>query len=717
MITNEFNTLAFVEPVAHQEDTSKRLAHINNAYPKQFPQHIAGRRRLMQSGTLAAPVGLAPTITTFQVWTKIRQNPEIARVLKFFKVIRTDIRMTLVIRASPSMYGAYMVGYQYGPTDVSIQSLVTSNAVIGDISTSEAIDIVIPYKNTHNFLTTYPLVGEGSDQIYCELILANLYTDNITGGTNSLDYDLYFALENVDGAMPTSDSEVFPQSGSSIYQDMLASREEHRRGQELSMYEKGLNHATFPYANTAALGAVAAGMSMKAGYDRLFGRSTQTENVIQDMNEEEVPKNQNGGKAKNVRQSFYGDLATLHGQDMPTLSEELVPSSIYTPTEMGMGTDVGVSEIGNLPGLHAITSFASTDVPGTTKNLNFIMGGNRNTVTGRQPFTYGSFISRYARYYRCDHKVALHFHTSPLVAARFRVDIQYMRTPSTEGELIGDQSYEVPSEVFLIKGSQIKTFTIPFMSTHSVIPLGTTFAYMNVTLMTPPSTASAVATNVYMMVTTSHPNLSIYSLQSGHSTEVEPQSGIRQVHEAVTESNFEAKSAMVPVGMPAIASLKAIISRFDTSQGPLASLDSLPPVTLRTDYNLAPNILSVTMLFAFISGSIENKVTYTSLATGTKNARLGNFTEPSQANGRVGDGESITILPAWPILDFRTPYRGSVPMVWRKADSRMQAPNIADVEYDITDISVVYVRAGRDFAMHHLNFIPGSGWCKPFFIG
>ena len=682
----------------------------------------------MTTGTIAAPVSLTPTTETFHLWQLIKENIDIARVLKYFKALRTDIRITVVIRSAPTMYGAYMVSYQYGIPDNGITALVTSNAIIGDIATSEAIDIVIPFRNTHNFLATYPLTGEGSDEFYCTLFLSSLYTEAVSGGTNSLDYDIFFSLENVDGAFPTADSEVFPQSrrGTSIYMDQMSQGTEQRRLQQLSLYEQGVNHARTPLTNVATaatVGAALFGTSMKAIYDRHFGRSTETENIAHETIEQDAPSNEHAGKAKNVRQSFYGDLATLHGQDMPTLSEEVVPSYMYKPTEMNMGSDMTLKEIGERPGLHAIYAFSSA-VPNATINLNFIMGGNRDTAEGRQPYTYGSFVSRYARFYRCDHKVALHFHTSPLVSARFRVDIQYKRTPSIVGVQVGDQSYEVPSEVFLVKGSQIKTFTIPFMSTTSVMPIGTTFAYMNITLMTPPTTVGTVASSVYMLATTSHPNLSIYSLQSARSTqatpvpiEVQPQSGIRQVHDAISESSFEGQSAMVPVGMPEIATLKAILCRFDTSKDPLISIDTLPVLNTREQYNDAPNLVSLTQLFAFISGSIENKVIYDLDATGRKFARLGSFIDTEAENGKVGDGESITLLPAWPILDFRTPYRASVPMVWRRESDTHQQPNMADVYLELSDIEVVYVRAGRDFAMHYLNYLPSIGWCKLFTTG
>ena len=697
---------------------------MTNAYPDQFPQHIAGRRRALLVGSFPAPPSLTPVTQAFQLWPLIKTNNELARVLKFFKVAKMDIRVTVVIRAAPTMYGAYMVSYQYGPPNGAIESLVTSNAIIGDISTSEAIDIVIPYRNTHNYLAMYPLLGTDSDEIYCTLFMTSLYTENTSGGTKSLDYDIFVALENVDGALPTADSEVYPQS-SRIYQDLLASRTEHRRTQELSRYEKGVDHARFPLHRSAALGALAVGTSLKMGYDRIVGRSTQTENIEAEQIEDPAD-NTHGGTSKNVRQAYYGDLSTLQAQDMPTLSEEIQPSSMYNPQGMAMGTDMTIKEIGERPGLHFISSFLSTDQPGTNVNLNFNMAGNRVTTTGRQPYTYGSYIARCARYYRCDHKIALHFHTSPLVAARFRVQIYYTRVPSTIGENSGDQSYETPSEVFLIKGSQIKTFTIPFMSPLSVIPIGTTYAYMNITLLTPPSIVGTVASSVYVIGTTSHPNLSLYSLQSAFSTlpepppaaqEVIPQSGIRQVHDAVTETSFEGASAMVPVGMPELASLKAIISRYDTSQFPATSIDTLSIPVTREDFNAAPNLMVISLLFAFISGSIENKVTYIPGASGRKYARLGNFIEPAPIEGKVGDGEVITLLPAWPILDFRTPYRASVPMVWRRGDSKMQAVNMADVDYDIEEIDVVYLRAGRDFAMHYLNYLPPTGWTKQFTVG
>lgn len=659
---------------------------------------------MLTSNTLAAPGTLTPTLASHNVINLIKALTPLKNYLDLFKAVRFDIHVNIVIRAAASMYGAWGACFQYGTPDTDIVSLMTSDFYIASIASSEAIDFVIPFRYTHNYLQ----VAAGYDEEYATVHVLNMFSASIDGGSTALDYDIFVSLENADGAMPVESVLVNPQS---------------KMGTGLPP----INAQTFENAmmGAALLHGMAHSSATHSSYENYNLHTTEDSKKPWDYKNSKEIDTHGGGKSHGVRQSFFGDLSTLTGQvNLPSLGEEEKPEQVYVPDNQLMGSDMSIDQIGKYPGPIMAGTFTNLTVRGSLKSVTLSLGGTRNSALGRFPASLASYYSRYARYYRGDHKLVFHFFTSPLVAARVRISVGYVsRTLNSYGFLSSPDSFEVPSETILVKGDTRVSITVPFLSANSVIPVQTPYASMLLELLEPPSTVSATGTTVYYVVTHSVDDFELYSLQHGMSTQadpavlkvnnlVTPQSSLRRLHHMASDITFGQPGPKVHVAMPRINTVLDIMRRFDTSTSAIVSIDTLNIPTSRINHNLECNLVTASTPFAFVSGSVENRLYYDTATRDIKIARLDNFIDNS--NDYAANGIAVTMTPEWPILDFRTPFRASVPMVQRRLPilNQFYEPNMADVTLSDANPTLIYVRAGPDFALHYLNFILGSNWLR-----
>jgi len=639
----------------------------------------------------------------FNINQTIKNDSRFNEILRYFKGIRYDIKFTIVIRAAAGTYGVYIAGYQYGPGDATFDALMTSDCWIADVSTTEAIEFTVPYRYSHNFLLAETL----KDTDYARVFLANVFTRSLEGGTSDISYQMYYALENVDGAIPTADNLVYPQS---------------------SFTKTGMGGTFLTHAQTINnIGIVGASvLDSLYGTDYTEQRQVPTVNAYQplpsDLTDDgspaenlrpDVKSDSKSGKSKGIKQAFFGDMSTLTPEyGVPSLGEEEYPQAVFHPKAMLMSNNMTIKDIGMLPGLYTGATFTNNTAPGDSFTLRLQLGGER-----AQPLRYArspaSYYARYARYWRGHHKLLFHFFTSPLIAARFKITVNYSVDPDS-GVFSGGPGYEAPTDVFLIKGSTTKSYSIPFMSSHAVIPVQEQYACVTLELLDPPTTFSAVETSVYVLVTHSVDDLELYSLQHGLSTEtVVPQSSLRHMHRMPAEHDFGGRKNFLTVNMPRIHTVLEMMRRYDDSPEPIISIDTMPTNIGggRGFYNIQSNLVTASLPFAYISGSVENRLYYDTATTSLKSAMLTNFID--NTNNYAANGETLTLTPAWPILDFRTPYRASVPMVRREGfglPPAFQQPNMADVKLSDTSPTRTLVRAGPDFAVHYFNYLPGTGW-------
>jgi len=681
---------------------SSRVVNKINSFPEQFPQNIAGRRRLFASGTMSDGGGI-PIPITFNLNQTIKNDARFNEILRYFKGIRYDIKFTVVIRAAAGTYGAYIAGYQYGPGDASFDALMSSDVWIADIATTEAIEFTVPYRYTHNFLLAETL----KDTDYARVFIANVLSRSLEGGTSDVSYQMYYALENVDGAIPTSDNLVYPQS---------------------SFHKTGMGGTWVSQAQAVNTLGVVGGAVLDSLYGTDFTslRQTPTVNAYHptpsDLTDSGPPSESlesgakaesKSGKSKGIRQAFFGDMSTLTPEyGVPSLGEEEYPQAVFHPKSMLMSNNMTIKDIGMLPGLYGGGLFTNSTPPGEQLVLRLQLGGERGIAT-RYARSAASYFARYARYWRGHHKLIFHFFTSPLIAARFKLTVNYSVDPKS-GAFTGGNGYEAPTDVFLVKGSTAKSYSFPFMSSHAVIPVQEQYACVTLELLDAPTTFSAVETSVYVLITHSVDDLELYSLQHGLSTEtVVPQSSLRHMHRVPAEHDFGGRKNYTSVNMPKIHTVLEIMRRYDDNPNPILSIDTMTTNVGGSSqfYNIYSNLVTASLPFAYISGSVENRLYYDTATTSLKSAMLTNFIE--NTNAYAANGETLTITPAWPILDFRTPYRASVPMVKREefgAPPNFQQPNMADVRLSDGEPTRTLVRAGPDFAVHYFNYLPGTGW-------
>lgn len=713
----EFTSISYVEPVAPEIISTKRVVSRINPYPDQFPQNIIGRKRKLASNSLAAPLSLTPTTVEYKLFELLKADAVYSSLFKYFKGLRFDIRVNVVIRAAATTYGAYLASYQYGNSNSDPVSLFSSNCFLGDVATSEAAEFVIPFRYTHNYLSS---TVSTNDRNYVTLFMSYLYGSSLDGGLTSLDYDIFVSLINVDGALPTTSATVFPQS------NIIGETVEPQSFRE-GTTDKGLSYADpsdgswHHWAGTSHLSETmkTAVLLGAAGARAIYGRKAKPV----DMHFERIsdPEDREGdahgaGKHSGVRQAYFGDLSTMtDASTVPTLGEDEVIARRFEPRSMLMTSDYTIEEIGRFPGLMHLTAFTSATSKGALTSYAMYLGGNRASTTGRVPKSPAAYYARYGRYYRGHHRVNFHFFCSPLVSSRVRVVVNYnMNLPTSNNFAVGDTGYEVPSEVMLIKGSTTKSILVPYLSSHYVIPTGESFCRITLELLESPCKVNATDTGVYMVITHSMENFELYSLQHGLSTQpvvemVEPQSSLRMEHLVEPEVDFEGTRTWPALPMPRINSIVDICRRYDTSPEAIVSLDTLLFSNGPGDYNVAPNIATATQPFLFISGSIENKLYYTT--TGYKQATLANFID--NTDDRIANGATATLAPGWPLLEFRTPFRASVPMVYRQEPVDHQEPNSADVVLSDPSPDKIYVRAAPDFAVHYFNYLPNPNWINP----
>ena len=723
--TLEFAAVSFSQPVEPVEETTDPVGVAINPYDSNVPANILGRRRLLVRDSLPTP----PTAELFSgnrynLIQLIRADNEVQKFLSVYKGFRADIRITMLTRAAATMYGCANVAYTYAYPTGTLPGVLSAKNWMIDISSAEAVDFVIPYR--HNF--NYYDISTANDDEALTLYVTNLFSEATDGGTSTLDYMIQFALENVEAGIYTSNNIVNPQSY------MVEDPELDPAGPRIPRDNRFVS-----FGSAAAIGSA----SLVYNYLRGQAVDATTEIIKEGMSQLKTGKpSSTSGQAKGVRQSFLGDLVTTEDQyAIPSLDTVAYPERMMTPSGALMDSDLSIKEMGKIPGLIRTFRHTSTTTPGSLLHITPILGGRRTGVLGADtPWSWASYYSRYFRYYRGSHRIVLHFFTSPLVSATYRVSINYYMEP-TNTEVAIDSTYEVPGDTFIVKGSLTKMFEIPYHSNYPVIPAHSTYASLVVELIEPPSRASANDTTVFCVATHSVSDLEFFSIQHGRPlTEVlpipleqierdieeeeivsedvvEPQCDVRQLHAGPNTSPdpFNREVKYQPTVMKSIDSLVTLMRRFDhnadSSGVPKAiiSLDTLDHPSTARDFEWYSNFLTVSDPFAYISGSVENRVFYSTTTRQLKQVHVTNFL--NNAGDRAANGYAATVVPDWPVLDFRTPYLASVPYVARReVVSRPQ--NVADLVFDATDVSAVFVRAGPDFGLHWPNCLPTTGWAE-----
>lgn len=669
--------------------------------------HLLGRRRLLSMYSLVHPAIYTATSASIFLWPAIIANAEVKRLLQVYKGFRGDIKISVQSRAAAGIYGCFSVHYTYGVTPLP-KDAFSARTWICDISSSEGVEFVIPFRHMYNYLT-FP----GNPSYYPNYVvlqLNNWCSLALDGGSSTLELGVFFSLENVDTGLYTDDNVVDLQS-------------------------KHMGLGDLGSAVTAAALAVDVGSTLFSAWRTSVSGSVGATSAPAQL--EYKPAITAAGKGKGVRHAFYGDLSTLTDDStVPTLDVSDIPPGIVDSGVLCTSDgDYKFKDLGKIPGLRAIIQVTSNDPQFHTACIPIGLDLNKVTkLTGDiGNRSWAAFYGRYFRYYRGTHRIVINWHTSPLVAMRIRATFRYFTTDVT-GLILPITSNEQPNEIVLVKGSLVQVINIPFHQLANVRACDHPIGNLCIQVLNPPSRASISDTLVLGLVTHSVHDLEFYSpqhgwvedftdpvlkqptLNSNYGQLVQKQSDIRAVHDApcIDYLGNGTPSTNYSCHMYCVDTLGALLRRFDDEETiltePVAPISAiLSSVPSKTQFARYPNLLTATTPFAFNTGSIEVRLALLKNATpGTYNYSYAQLQNSILApNRNIANGTSAQNLESWNVLEYKIPYICDVPFVHRFVAPAI-APDITVVtlEYTGFDILKAAMRAGSDFQVMYTNVVP-----------
>lgn len=705
----QFSKIGYVEPVTTDEVNSHQQRELVNPMPDQTPTAVLGRRRFLGQNTLLDPAFPAVTQWTFDAWAALKNIPKVQDYLNLFVGFRADLRLSFLCRAAPGTYGMYLISWCYGtPQSQTLTDVLSWDSFVCDISVSESTEFVIPYRWPYEYRRS-----TSSDQTSAiHIVVTNLMSKSVDSGSALLDLAVYGSFENIDSGMYIEDATVEAQM------------------------ETGKGEPTL--TTTDALGSMA--FLGLGAMNTLFNRNTDSTYRPGDNNHvpEDTKAQSSSGKARGVRQSFFGDLATIDPEDGITSLDALhKPPGLVNMDHMSMEGNMSFDAIGRLPGFlswQTVTSNTPID-----DEIRYVIG--LNTTAGAVGFSdlrsasWAAYYSRFFRYYRGEHQLMLHFACSPLVSARFSLHINYIYGSDYNGGFLdGYPSFEQPNEIFMIKGPQTKAIAIPWNQRMGFRSCRDIVAIVTLRLIQPPSTYSADVTSIGVLATHSVDHLQFASPQHPYRTRytgpgitknrpkknaiVELQSSLRHEHSNIEGNRFGAsKHVKMKSYMHIIPTLHDLMRRWDDNYingfpEPITALDIEFPDT-QVEFEESALLVTAVAPFGFMTGSVENRLYFT--GNGRPEAVVQN--NGLNTSLRVGDGMSTTLVPAWPVLEFKTPWLADAPVVCIPTDIPAQdkahfTPVL--VNYQGASIDLAIVRAGEDFQVFYPNRLPNYEiWGSP----
>jgi len=124
---------------------------IHRDYVQETPRIILERE--LKIADVHLTPGFSVALKPFEL---LRAQPTITRALTYFRLFRAGIKLRFVLNSTPQNYGAYVISYlpDSNATVEANYAFVNANPQIVDLSSNEAIELILPFATTRSWLRT-----------------------------------------------------------------------------------------------------------------------------------------------------------------------------------------------------------------------------------------------------------------------------------------------------------------------------------------------------------------------------------------------------------------------------------------------------------------------------------------------------------------------------------------------------------------------------------
>ena len=646
-------------------------------YCSETPKVILEREYEIASGFVTSGGSFA-----FDVYTLLRTNPQVDKVVENFAYLRSDIRIRLVMNSTPLSWGMGILSWIPATTAnaTSLFQIENCHPTMVDISNQETVEVVIPYCSVYDAYSLQFGTVAGPT-----VYLNWKYVMNASAAVEAPTFKIYASFVNpvcfgayAQSGMPT----ISGDTSVSTISDALSVV-----GAGVSILAPEL---AVPVA--VATGMFEGAKQFVSEASALYDRSKAPEEV--DTASMEIIA---------VRNQILGDLSGCrYGSNYQVVShtQEKFPSDHVGDRDM----DHSILSLCKLPCITQFREFTLASAP--TQEIFF-------SPFNQLPFKWASNIDHFSnlfRYWRGSIKVRLDFFTSPLITASFMV--YSWNTASLPEPLTGEKDYSM-RRIVQVRGHTVCNLTIPYASVYAWQKLGmATQGNEMVTrlhvqrLMGPTSAGSNVGT-VYLVVSVAAgDDFQFRSLRSPIPDISVAQSLVSQFEESLFPVLGGGDTPSRPLFDIAENSLtcEQVSLRYSSRPPSNANRGLLPD----EDHNLTPTGDAIWDLFDFVQSSFRFvRGSYrlkNPLAPATTSIQV--LTMPNVALGNTtflnpGGNGIIVIDPGiTPVQEMEVPFlcdlnwSGTVPFLYAQ-DSEPLLPIIS------ISSTVLYVAAGRDYQLAH----------------
>lgn len=632
-------------------------------------------------------MGIAPT-GMFDIFAQYMATIRTQRNMASFDGIRGTLKVRVIVRSAVTAYGVGVLHWIYGPPriasndDDTLELITSSHAQIFDIASSPELLVEIPFINNREFL-------DKSATNYVYLSVGSLSLDSIDASIPPTAYiEIWINMEDV---------EVTQYIEAQAQNVVLRQQEFQLPGRVSMPLVVGASMAMANLGHTAVTNVITQGYSdMKKA---LYG---EVKNVVKQKFEDQAEGKQS--VSSNTQTPIYtapfGNLNSL----APT-------TALQSMTEMPMWK-INPSEFGDLEN-HTLEDIVQNAV--LYKKETFTV----NDETANYAFSYenlhgyAGYISQHFRYARARPRIGFWFCFSPLMSARFQLQIGHV------GAILGnDTDSSLATTSILVKGSSFHLVELPYNHESPVLPTDEVSFVLTLKLVNKgePTTAGNVPPIRVMVFTSMGPGAQFFSVKHPNLAEppapvlVEAQSSTRVMNRAEPDICFTTGPLQSIGYMDSVDTVEELCSRWATQLTPTKEIDNgpRPPLSasLSSFFHFAnakygDNPQHFIPLFALWRGSRDFRyspgtVIPVEFRPTMSHEGSSSYSTLSLANGGFVNTTSPVIQVRVPFLTRYRALRGTQDLAGDTTPLPLTNVNLADTD-------TVISRASPDFQLFHLN--------------
>lgn len=713
IIEKELFEFEAVEPLLIEPSYELNWGDFLVPYPDQVPRALLHRPFLFDSGTFV------PDQTKVFVNSPNEWLTKYTTYLAPFKYWRADFEISVFIRASNSIYGAALINWHYGnayhgqtttigANNIRVQS--SSNALIADLASAEANVITIPYLISKD-MQEGEIVVEGSTRFNAFYVTILSLNSLNADETPSVGVEMWMCAKNIQLGGYVEPQSIYAGKGNGGLGGLL-------------------NNLSAPTSLNLANPLVAVAMTgAHILASAVFGSPDLT---VEDVHD--VPESSADAGSSGIKILPYGTCNTIGPNlEIPCLRE--CERAAPNMAALGMNDDYLLKDLCSLPVIQDIFTFNDanlkreyslciaklrTDIVHGTTTSGYLNNGG---IGG-----WCAEIGKHFRYWRGDVRYTFIFPSSPLIAARFHISVNYgdAETTAQDGET------HIPVHDVLVKGYTTVDIVVPYHSKYPVLKtmpdtldvtteLGLIMGKVQVHMVQSPTAFSTGgSTNIDMITLVSISNIQLFSIQTEYIWKQVTGQSIRAMHQGPAEFSF-GNGTSLPAGMlPEITKLSHLLSRFSLRRSKTTGTKVVDATTiLRADLSYqfhaeADKVTSMSTNFAFYSGGLVVKVFGAEATTTASKFRwiAMSYNGSSFANSPIEykidpcNGAHYIDLGRNPAVEYRIPYLSTV-RIAPTSNQRGVDPYVVNTNLLDADIDHILVKADTDFRFFHLNRLSG----------